>query len=95
MKIVKNGLIKIHEEFSELKSKWDGYEGKPIKAKVLQSILDMTFVSNTLRLFRGLGMKETDVDIVPCPNGNVQFECETESICLIVEVSEKYYEANK
>jgi hypothetical protein len=91
MNVLKEGIIQIHKEFFELKEGWDGYNAKPVDADVLESIRDMGFVSGILNIFQRLGFEEKDVEVVPTPNGTIQYEAQGKNIYLEIEIDAEYY----
>ena len=44
MRLYEEGHSSILKELESLKKGWDGYEGKPIKKKVLDKFRDMSFM---------------------------------------------------
>jgi len=91
MNLIKNGLIKVNEELKALKLGWDRSTGKPINKTVLKSVLDMSFIADILNKFKLLNLKETDIDVIPTPDGNIQYKAERNEIYLEITVTKESY----
>lgn len=90
--LINEGLINIHKEFADLEDNWDGYTSLPIHLKILDSVKDMSFVSYIISLFKKVDFKESDINICPMSNGNIQYEAENKNVYLSIEIDTEYYE---
>jgi len=92
MKLLNIGLIDLHKQLSELKQGWDGYDGKPIDKLVLESVNNLGFVSDIIKMFEKIGFAEKDIDVVPTSRGTIQYEAQRNNVYLEIEVDNIYYE---
>lgn len=91
MNLLNDGMINIHKHFSELEKGWDGYDADKIDSDVLRSLKNMSFVNKMVVIFRQVGFKESDIYIMPIPDGNIQYEADANNVYLEITVDSKSF----
>ena len=86
MNITKLGYFNVIKELESLKKGWNGYNGKPIKKKILKKFKNMSYVTSVFNKFKFLGFNEFEIDLTPTNDGGIQFEAEKDGIYLEIEI---------
>ena len=87
MNLFDEGYYGVLKNLESLKKDWDGYDGKPIKKKVLKKFSNVIFVLEIIRKFQAVGFSISDISVTPISTGNIQFEAEKKNTYLEIEVT--------
>lgn len=86
MNLLMVGQIEILMKLKSLKKGWDGNKAKPIKKTVINKFRDMSFLMNKVNLFKKIGFCESNIEVIPIPDGNIQLEAESKTMYLEITI---------